>query len=506
MTSPKSTALVLVLQRGIKALGLTAMLLVLCSGLQQSRIPTALERVQQSGKLLMISRNGPTTYYSDAEGMTGFEYTLAAAFARYLDVELEIIDVVDIGAMLHKLSQREADFVAAGLTVTEKRQARLDFAQPYMKVTQKVIYRSGTGRPDTVEDLIGKRIVVISNSSHEEKLLALSKQHPELHWDARRDAEMTDLLELVHQGEYDITIVDSNAYTLHNALYPRAREAFDLTQAEPLAWAFTKQRDDSLLRAANAFFQQEKTLTLIDDTINATYGDVSELDYGGALLFSARVKQRLPDWAPLLKTAADASEIDWTLLAALSYQESHWNPKAVSPTGVKGFMMLTRATAKELGVRNRLNAEQSIAGGARYFRAIYDRIPERINDPERTWFALAAYNIGLSHLEDARILTERLGGNPDSWEDVKANLPLLAKSKYYKTLKYGYARGWEAVDYVQNIRSFHNILAWHEKINTNTALAATEQQKQQNQDVIYADFNPAVAEAVKTLAVPLFEL
>jgi membrane-bound lytic murein transglycosylase F len=161
-----------------------------------------------------------------------------------------------------------------------------------------------------------------------------------------------------------------------------------------------------------------------------------------------------------LKTAGETHGIDWRLLAAMSYQESHWDSKARSHTGVRGLMMLTLVTARELGISNRIDPQQSIDGGARYFKQIHERIPERIQGPDRTWFALAAYNVGMGHLEDARILTESHGADPDKWEDVKEYLPLLAKRKYYQHTRHGYARGWEPVAYVQHIREFYSILRW----------------------------------------------
>ena len=152
--------------------------------------------------------------------------------------------------------------------------------------------------------------------------------------------------------------------------------------------------------------------------------------------------------------------MDWRLLAAIGYQESHWNPRARSPTGVRGIMMLTLNTAKHIGVKNRLDAEQSIMGGAKYFKIVLKRIPARIPEPDRTWFALASYNIGWGHVEDARILTERQGADPDRWVDVKERLPLLRQRKYYKQTRYGYARGNEPVQYVDNIRRYYETLQW----------------------------------------------
>ncbi|MEH6635710.1 MAG: transglycosylase SLT domain-containing protein, partial [Halioglobus sp.] len=155
--------------------------------------------------------------------------------------------------------------------------------------------------------------------------------------------------------------------------------------------------------------------------------------------------------------------------AAIAYQESHWNPQAESPTGVRGMMMLTLPTAKEMAVSDRLDAGQSLRGGARYLKNIRRRLPDDITEPDRTWLALAAYNIGLGHLEDARVITDRQGGDPDLWLEVMERLPLLQKSKYFQNVRYGYARGLEAATYVQNIRHYYSILQWQD-IPDNKAL------------------------------------
>jgi membrane-bound lytic murein transglycosylase F len=167
----------------------------------------------------------------------------------------------------------------------------------------------------------------------------------------------------------------------------------------------------------------------------------------------------------MFETAAEENDLDWRLLAAMGYQESHWDPDAVSPTGVRGIMMLTLKTAKDLGIKDRLVPNNSIEGGARYFRQTLDRIPPSITEPDRTWMAMAAYNVGYGHLEDARVIAEQLGKNPDLWIDVKTTLPLLAKRKWYKKTRYGYARGWEPIQYVENIRSYYDILKWVDESN-----------------------------------------
>lgn len=480
--------------RTSKLMFMGAFLFAAASFLVASRQPTTLESILVSGELHMVSRNGPTTYYEGPNGRTGFEYSIAKRFAKHLGVELVIHDIEDLGNMIDSVNQHKFHFAAAGLTVTEKRQQKVKFATPYLDITQQLIYQQGKDRPKTAEDLVGKKLVVIGNSSHSERLRQLQREYPQLAWEERHDVEMLDLLEMVHNGEVDFTVVDSNAYEMSETIYPRARVAFDISEPQQLAWAFPADEDDSLYNEATKFFDGIITAGVVDDAINTYYGHLGELDYSGAILFAHRLGSRLPKWEERLQAAGEKYDIDWHLLAALSYQESHWNPKAKSPTGVRGFMMLTLNTAKDMGVKNRLNADQSIEGGARYFKSIHGRIPDRIAEPDRTWLALAAYNVGMGHLEDARKLTEHHGGNPDKWTDVKENLHLLAKRKYYKFTKFGYARGWEAVDYVQNIRNFHTIIAWNEKEKQQLlASSASDQQ--------FAQLSPVVTEALKNITV-----
>jgi len=150
--------------------------------------------------------------------------------------------------------------------------------------------------------------------------------------------------------------------------------------------------------------------------------------------------------------------IQWRLLAAQSYQESHWNPKAKSFTGVRGLMMLTLKTAKLLGVKNRINPQESIKGGTRYLNQMLKNVPDEVEGENRLKFALAAYNVGMGHILDAQTLATKMGLDKNIWSDLKKVLPLLSQKKYYKTLKYGYARGREPVRYVDSIYDYRDIL------------------------------------------------
>ena len=180
-------------------------------------------------------------------------------------------------------------------------------------------------------------------------------------------------------------------------------------------------------------------------------------------IFTKKIDKRLPKYIDYFKKHTRNSIFSWELIAAISYQESHWNHKAVSSTKVKGLMMLTKDTANYIGIKNRLDPNESVYGGVKYLENIFKRLPKSILGSDRIWMTLAAYNVGLGHLEDARVITERFGLNPNYWSDVKKHLPLLRLKKFYKKTKYGYARGNEPVKYVARIQAYLNVIYDEEK-------------------------------------------
>ena len=231
----------------------------------------------------------------------------------------------------------------------------------------------------------------------------------------------------------DYTVVDSNQFQLIRGQFPNLNVAFDISKPEKIAWAFPLGEDHSLYNEAVKFLAELKSTGVLEQLQDKHFGYSKQLDYVGICTFWHHADTRLPKLIKSFHLAAKKYNLDWKLLAAVAYQESHWNKHAVSPTGVRGIMMLTKATAKQMNVTNRLDPEQSIEGGAHYLSTRIKKIPKRIEEPDRTWMALAAYNIGFGHLEDARILTQQQGGDPDKWIDVKQRLPLLAGIKKQNT-------------------------------------------------------------------------
>ena len=300
---------------------------------------------------------------------------------------------------------------------------------------------------------------VVAHSSYSQELLELKPQYPELHWSETTEQTAEELLMMVLDETIDYTIVDSTELDLNRRFHPELAVAFTVGKPQTLAWAFPQSADYSLFTKVIEFFGEQNAKGKIAQLQEKYYGHVEKFDYVGARQFHHAAQNKLEPYKDYFVESA-GEDIDWRLLAAQSYQESHWKPKAKSPTGVRGMMMLTLRTAKQLGISNRLDPKQSIEGGAEYFRKVKKRVPDRIVEPDRTWFALAGYNVGWGHVEDARIITQQQGADPDKWSDVKERLPLLQKKKWYKKTKHGYARGAEPVRYVTNIRRYYDVLVW----------------------------------------------
>jgi len=434
-------------------------LAIVAFAMSGGREVSELERIRERGRVVMLTINGATTYYVGATGEAGFEYDLARAFARSLDLPLEVLTLDSVEALLPALTARRGDFISANFSATPARQREARFGPVYDTVKPVVVYRRGSRRPRQAADLARGRLEIIGGTSYESVLRRLARRHA-FDWQVRPGASIEDLLEAVSNEEIDYTIVDSNILDLNRRYFPAVRPGFELDSTQSLAWATRLGDDDSLAQKMREFFARPRTGALLTDLRARYFSHVEDYEPVGTFTFMQQMRERLPRFRRLFERAGREYGLDWRLIAAISYQESHWNPGAVSPTGVRGLMMLTIPTARQLGIANRRDPEQSVLGGTRYLKSLLARLPGRIESPDRLWLALAAYNIGLGHLEDARILTERQGGDPDRWVDVRERLPLLTQQRYFAETRFGYARGYEAVNYVENIRTFYEILVW----------------------------------------------
>lgn len=422
--------------------------------------PSLIDQIKTLGELRVVTRNGPLAYYRGPNNMPeGPEYELSRRFADELGVRLKIIPVDTYAEIYEALLSGRAHLAAAALKVPKQSIPGIEFGPAYQRVGEHLVYLHGAFRPGSLAEIGNGDLEIAAGSSPARDLTAARDSLPDLVWVENASTDSQALLDGVAEGTIDYTIADSSEFALAHDVHPELRVAFDFPGSRSIAWA-ASTRDPRFLLDLNSYFARLNVNGELAAIVKRYYGRSEDLQFDGARGFMRHVQNRLPLYKKWFEEAAAQSSQDWRLLAAMGYQESKWNPSAASASGAKGLMQLTVNSASAANVRDPADARQSIFGGARYFRQVYEKIPTHVPEPDRTWFAVAAYNIGYGHLEDARVLTQKAGRDPDSWQDVREFLPLLEQERWYTQTENGYARGWEPVRYVDNVRGYRDLLEW----------------------------------------------
>jgi len=371
-------------------------------------------------------------------------------------VKLEVVVVADRAELREAIATRRADIAASRLSWSKQWRGVALPSEVYAESPLFWVYQRGRPRPKTTDDLKNLKAVVLEDSAAWNYLQSLSALE-------RAAYELTELpknlgrdpLDIVASGRAEVTLIDGFEYANLRTRYPSLDVAFGVEARRPLYWMVRKDGRD-LLKEVNRFLLEQREKKSIPDP--ASEIDPSTLPDTHAEQFAVDLEVKLPLYRELFESASAETNLDWQLIAALGYQESQWDPKARSPFGAQGLMMLMPRTARSLGVTDPYNAEQSILSGARYLAQLRETIPDRIREPDRTWMAVAAYNMGYGHLEDARVLTARQGGNADRWIDVRERLTLLSDEFWYLQVKNGYARGWETRLLVDRVQQYRELL------------------------------------------------
>ncbi|GLR14601.1 membrane-bound lytic murein transglycosylase F [Chitinimonas prasina] len=415
--------------------------------------------LSETGEMVVLIRNGATSFYVDAEGKyAGLDYDLVTGLAGELGVKVKFVVSPRVAEMPMRVAAHEAHL---GVGMARHQAEGVQFGPAYFGHRPVLVYRTEERKPRGLGDL-GKGILMVA-SLFAPTMRELQPKYPQLAWNEAQYQDTEELIEKVENGLIDYAIVDGKGAEVAQNFHPGVGVAFEVADALPVAWAWPADAPKPFVDRLKVYFariQKDGTLARL---IDRYYGHANRLQPIDATTFLSRRNTVLPKFRPLFIEAEARYGLDWRMLAALSYQESHWDPFATSAYGVRGMMMLTTDTADRLGVENRLDAKQSIMGGAKYINMLRERLSPRIAEPDRAWLALASYNIGVAHLEDARVLAQRLGKNPNSWTDLKTVIPLLRNYEYFSTLKYGFARGGETVIFVENVRSYYDILVRFEK-------------------------------------------
>jgi len=406
--------------------------------------------------LTVAISSGPLTYYPDDQGsILGLEHDLIEAFALELGVGVKYL-VVPPQEIAATLDAGKAHLAAAWLPAPAD---SLQKSTPPILQTVDVLVQHEASLPlDDKDDLRGRTVHAMPGSRQLATLLEIKKHIPDLQVVEYQEGDLFSLLEALGKRRVELVAIDSTLIQIAAQLVPSLQATLELNENHPVVWLLGPHPNAELLARINAFVEQAQrdgTLLKIEDRY---FGHVRRLKQADIVTFLGRVETVLPKLRKYFQAAQMASGIDWRLIAAVAYHESHWDAQATSPTGVRGIMMLTEDTADRLGVGNRLDARESIMGGARYLSLLKEMQPDDVAEPDRTWLALASYNIGPGHFNAARALAKLQGAGPTAWYEMKQILPLLARPKYYEKVKSGRARGGEAVLLVENIRAYYDIL------------------------------------------------
>lgn len=429
---------------------------------------TLLNDIKQSGVLRVATYNSPTTYYKSADGWAGLEYDLLQRFAAQLDVKIDYVMVDTPADSVLAVQDNRVHLAAAGIFANAITKKLVRFGPSYQQVTTHLVYNQNHNKKRHAISKLNQQaetITIAKDCKLGLQLNELKQKYQTVQWHDTHNHSSSELLAQLAENEIAYTIAASHDLAQAQRIYPDLRSLTQLSDQQSLAWAFPRfSQDDSLYLAAIQFFNQLRHSGELMQLLDRHYGHMAKFNYINTTSFYEHMQSRLPLYQETFEQQAQKYEMDWQLLAAMAYQESRWDADAVSYTGVRGLMMLTQDTAKMMKIKNRRDPFQSIAGGAKYFALLRAKIPSSVPEPDRTWMALAAYNMGLGHMNDARRLTQQAGRNPNRWVDVKPFIRNLSKSYWHKQTRHGYARGFEALKYVQRIREFYNIFQQQQKI------------------------------------------
>lgn len=418
------------------------------------------------GKLIIVTREGPATYQVDGNGAaSGFEHDLVVRFARELGVEPRFVMARDHAEIAAMLASGRAHLAAAGLAPVENDALR--YSRPIRELKQLLVQHEDALPVGGAADLAERTVAVLAGSPQIAALGRLQPRPAGMRVVELEGVGEMELLERVSERTAALAAIDSAHFDIGANFFPGLQAALELPGSRPLAWAFPKQGEEALFQRAEAFIGRIRQDGTLDRLVDRYFGHARRLSPHDVARFLDRMQTVLPNYRRHFVDAQNLHGVDWRLLAALAYQESHWDPLATSYTNVRGMMMLTEDTADRLRVTDRLDPRQSILAGARYLAELREQIPPETGEPDRTWLALAAYNLGMGHMNGARFIATLVRRDPNSWYEMKQVLPLLSRPEYYARLKSGAARGGEAVIMTENIRTFYDILQRYEKAAVN---------------------------------------
>ncbi len=421
-----------------------------------------IHEVQQQEEIRVLAVEGPLVYrVGKNREKYGIDYDLIQNFAKEYNLKIKWLPVRTQQEAIEILEQGQVD-MAVGRIHGSGKEARSFLVSPAIEDTHLSLFCRKNQRIQMMDDLTDKRIVIFEKDLEFDPIGLIKSQMNSndaatVHFDVWMNGNTPTAFREVALKNADCVVAENFEAAFWTETFLTIEKNFPLSPTYSLNWLVHPSKN-SLLNLLRAWYVSASRKDEINRVHDRYHLFARELSGHDVRIFLQKSRQTLPKYIRDIKRSSVRHRLPWQLIAAVAYQESNWNPHARSYTGVRGIMQLTNETANLMGVENRRDPAQSIEGGTKYIRFLYEKIPSDINSKDRLALTLAAYNIGYGHLLDAQKLAESLGKNPESWKDLKSVLPLLTKKKYFSRTTFGYARGYETVQYVERTKSYYHLL------------------------------------------------
>ena len=413
-----------------------------------------LPEIRRRGVLRVVTRNNAATFFVWRGEQVGFEYELLREFAERHDLHVEVVIALQHASLFGMLKRGAGDIAAASLPIdVTPRVPGVAMTRPFNYVYDYLVARHDDDSILDIEDLAGRAVTVRPSSAHWHTLEQLRDAGLKLDIDpAREDAETETLIAAVGEGRLDLTVAASHVLDIELGYRTDVRKAFTLRGPVALGWA-VRSENSELLAALNDFLDKEYRGLFFNVVYQKYFENPVRMQRNREHRVDHEHADGLSPYDALVQREAATHGFDWPLIVAQMYQESRFNRKAKSPAGAIGLMQLLPRTAREFGVKNLRDPEQSIRAGVEYLAWLHSRFDSELTVKDRIWFALAAYNAGFGHVSDARQLARLRGLDPNRWFDnAEEAMRLLSKRAFYRNTTYGFVRGYEVVKYVREIR------------------------------------------------------
>lgn len=416
---------------------------------------TSRERVQKQGTLTVLTTKDPLVYSRDrAHDAYGIDHDLLEDFSANANVKLRYRFYKNEAEIMAALARGEGDIAAARLRPSDGSR----FLQgPAYEETHLSLFCRTKLKIANINDLKGLKVAMLAQDDSASFSKRLQKWAPQTEVVILANQRPNHALKAVQEKKFDCAVTEDVSGRLASRYLPQVELITEIGEEYNLHWLLAPHHHD-LKVLMMSWFQQASRNDDIMRVMDRYQTYVDTLDNSDLRRFRQNIFDLLPQFRQFFADAAEDYDLPWQLIASVAYQESHWNPEAVSFTGVRGMMQLTTETALHLGITDRMDPEQSIQGGTKYLRYLFDKTPAFVNSKDRLALTLAAYNIGYGHLRDAQKLAEKMGRNPYSWRHLRKILPLLEEPRYAEQLEFGLARGQETVDFVERVKSFYNYM------------------------------------------------